>query len=74
MGLLDDGVNVLGGGEPAKASGDGGFDPADHTVDEVKDHVRSNPGEAEAVLESEESGEGRVTLVSWLRSQIDDEG
>lgn len=42
------------------------FDPADHTVDDVKAWVEANPDYAADVLEAEEGGKNRVTLVDWL--------
>jgi hypothetical protein len=42
------------------------FDPADHTVDEVKAWVEANPDYVTEVLEAEEGGKNRVTLVDWL--------
>lgn len=43
-----------------------GFDPGEHTVDEVKDYVDANPDEAQDVLDAELDGKNRVTLVEWL--------
>ena len=45
------------------------FDPADLTVEEVKDEVRDNPEIADEVLEAEEAGEGRTTLTGWLNNR-----
>lgn len=42
------------------------FDPADHTIDEVKAHVNENPDQTQAVLDAELDGKNRVTLVEWL--------
>jgi hypothetical protein len=42
------------------------FDPADHTIDDVKAWVEANPDYAPDVLEAEEGGKNRVTLVDWL--------
>jgi hypothetical protein len=46
--------------------GDEGFDPADHTVDDVKAYVGEHPGERQAILDAETAGKNRVTLVDWL--------
>lgn len=42
------------------------FDPSEHTIDEVKDYVDAHPDEVDAVLNAEQAGKGRVTLVEWL--------
>jgi hypothetical protein len=42
------------------------FDPADHTIDEVKAFVTDWPDSRDDVLEAEEGGKNRVTLVDWL--------
>jgi hypothetical protein len=42
------------------------YDPADHTVDEVKAYVTENPEQADAILELELNGKGRSGLLSWL--------
>lgn len=42
------------------------FDPAEHTVDEVKAFVTEYPTMASAILEAEQAGKARVTLVEWL--------
>jgi hypothetical protein len=42
------------------------YDPADHTVDDVKAHVEANPDQADAILELELNGKGRSGLLSWL--------
>lgn len=58
--------------EPRDRSLDGlfdqtGFDPADHTVDEVNTHLalhaQSSPGEVARVLALEEAGQNRKTIV-----------
>lgn len=43
------------------------FDPKDHTVDEVKDHVAEYPDTWQAVYDREAEGKGRVTLLAWLQ-------
>jgi hypothetical protein len=43
-----------------------GFNPADHTVEEVHEHIDANedsPGEVERVLELERAGKNRKSLV-----------
>ena len=44
-----------------------GFDPAEHTVDEINEHLAmhadSSPGEVERVLELEKAGKDRKTVV-----------
>lgn len=40
------------------------FDPADHTVDEVKDYLKEHPEQTDAVLELEEEGKARTSLLS----------
>ena len=45
------------------------YDPADHTVDNVKLHVEKHPDELEAVLQAETAGKNRSTLVDWLEAQ-----
>lgn len=47
------------------------FDPADHTVGEVKTYVNENPDKADAVRLSESGGRQRVTLIEWLNEKID---
>jgi hypothetical protein len=40
------------------------FDPGEHTVDEVNEHLAiSMPGEVSRVLEAERAGQARVTLL-----------
>lgn len=52
--------------EEAKAAKEEPFDPADHTVEEVKEHVEEHPEQAEEILEAELEGEDRSTLVPTL--------
>lgn len=47
------------------------YDPGEHTVNEVKAYVEDNPDEAQAVLDAEQAGENRVTLVAWLEGQAE---
>lgn len=67
--------------EQGQPSGDGeqgayaeaGFDPAAHTVAEVEQYVADHPDEAEQILDLEEEGKNRTTLVSYLESVLDHE-
>lgn len=56
--------------EPEQQDLGAGFDPAAHTVQEVEDFVLENPDQAESILALEEEGKGRVTLITWLESQV----
>jgi len=42
------------------------YDPADHTVEDVKAYVTENPEQADAILELELNGKGRSGLLSFL--------
>jgi hypothetical protein len=44
------------------------FDPAEHTIDEVKDYVTAYPQDADAILEAELDGKDRSGLTSWLEN------
>ena len=44
------------------------YDPSAHTVEDVKLHVTENPQERDAILEAEEAGKNRSTLIDWLVS------
>jgi hypothetical protein len=52
-------------------STDDGFDPKDHTVDEVKAYVKDHPDQASRLLSLEESdvGKNRQGLAHWLEEQ-----
>lgn len=50
------------------------YDPADYTVDQVKDFVTEHPDLADDVLASEEDGKNRTTLVDWLAEFIETSG
>jgi hypothetical protein len=65
--LLDDGTSVLG--SVAGAGGDA-FDPSEHNIDEVKEHVGDSRHRAKTVLNAEREGDARVTLIAWLEEQI----
>jgi hypothetical protein len=53
-------ASTLGTTEPA------GYDPGEHTVDEVKAYVEAHPDERQAVLDAETAGKARSTLLAWL--------
>lgn len=55
----------LGSTYPA-ASDTTAFDPADHTVDEVKKFVGENPDEVQNVYDAELAGKARSSLLDWL--------
>jgi hypothetical protein len=44
------------------------FDPADHTVDEVKAFVTANPETAGVIAEVELFGKARSGLLAWLEA------
>lgn len=54
------------GAEPeepaAPGSGDGGFNPADHTVAEVTAYLEAHPDEADAIIALEREGKNRTTI------------
>jgi hypothetical protein len=60
----------------AEGSAQTGFDPAEHTVDEVNDHLAqhaaSSPGEVVRVLELERAGKNRTTVIDPLAPVGDD--
>ena len=47
------------------------FDPGDYTIQQVEDYVNANPDQAIDILDAEEAGKNRVTLVTWLEGVID---
>ena len=47
-----------------------GYDPGDHTVDEVKIYADENPEEAQSLLDAERAGKDRTTLVSYLEALV----
>jgi hypothetical protein len=47
-----------------------GYDPAAHSVDDVKQFVTEHPDEAQAIYDAEEAGKNRATLMSWLEEQM----
>lgn len=68
--ILDDGINVMGGGTVVPGTGtDFGappFVPGDWTVAQVEEYVGLNPGAAQDVYDAEVLGSNRSTLLSWL--------
>jgi hypothetical protein len=64
-----------GGDEPEPEASDvgAGFDPAAHTVAEVEDFVNEHPDQAEAILDLEEEGKARSTLIAFLEDRVGDE-
>lgn len=42
------------------------FDPAEHTIPEVLEHIEEHPEDADAVLKAEEAGKDRTTLEEKL--------
>lgn len=45
------------------------FDPNDHTIDEVHQHLEENPHDLAAVLSAEQAGKNRTTLVADLEAR-----
>lgn len=57
-------ADLAAGAEAAEAGGSGGvFDPADHTVDQVNDHLAEHPDEVGRVLRAEAEGKHRSGIV-----------
>lgn len=52
--------------EPSEA----GFDPGEHTVYDVLVHVDAYPEQAADILEAEQAGKNRVTLVTALEERL----
>lgn len=42
------------------------YDPADHTIEDVKSEVEKDPDLRDDMLAAEKAGKNRVTLVTWL--------
>lgn len=61
---------VQGEGTFEHRSAEGGYDPGDHTVDDVKEYVEANPEQAEAIFDAEVDGKDRTTLTDWLSNLI----
>jgi hypothetical protein len=53
-------------GDTQAWTADAAFDPAAHTVTEVIGYVEDNPDQREAILELEQEGKQRVTLINHL--------
>lgn len=51
---------------------EGPFDPGDHTVAEVEAYVDEHPEEADRILDLEEEGKNRTTLVTFLEGVLGD--
>jgi len=67
MGLLSappEGGGEEGGEEPPDVAV--GYDPAAHTVDEVKEFVTEHPDELQDIYDAEVAGKNRATLITWL--------
>jgi hypothetical protein len=47
------------------------FDPNDFSVKKVKAYVNEHPEETQVVLNKEENGKNRSTLVRWLYDQLE---
>lgn len=46
------------------------FDPADYTVAEVEEYATENPDQIEDLIEAEEAGKNRSTLIAWLEARL----
>lgn len=55
-----------GGGEESSPDVEVGYDPAAHTVEEVKQFVTDHPDEVQAIYDAEVAGKNRTSLISWL--------
>jgi hypothetical protein len=51
----------------------GEFDPSEHTVAEVEDHLAEYPDDADRVLDAERAGKNRVTLTGETVEDTDGE-
>lgn len=60
---------VVRAAPPSAPESDGGFDPGDHTVDEVKTYVAGHPDELTAATAAEQAGKQRSSLLEWLDTQ-----
>lgn len=58
------------GGEPSESGLGVGFDPAAHTVDEVKAYADEHPDDIEELLEAEAAGKNRSTLIAYLEERV----
>ena len=46
------------------------FDPADHTIQEVLDHLDAHPDETQRVYDAEKNGKSRSTLLAELEDRL----
>ena len=53
-----------------KSTAEAEYDPAEHTVEEVKEYVEEHPDQAEEILEAELEGKERKTLVPALEEAV----
>lgn len=51
------------------AAKDETYDPGDHNVDDVLEHVEKHPDERKAVLKAEKAGQARKTLIEGLEAE-----
>ena len=58
--------------EQPAPSPDEAYNPADHTVSEVRSYVEQNPDLAGAILDAEEArgDDARRTLIDWLHHHV----
>jgi hypothetical protein len=49
--------------------GPGLFDPAEHTIDQVKAYVNDHLDDAQRVYDAELDGKARATLLAWLTGE-----
>lgn len=65
LGAADVGVATTGTGDGPEREGGGGFDPSEHTVEEVQAHLENaNDAERDRVLAAEKQGKKRTTLLA----------
>lgn len=64
---------VEAGGED-EGSNVSDYDPADHTVEEVKAYIGEHPEQADAILELELNGKARSGLLSFIENLTEGEG
>lgn len=57
------GANLPGDTPPEEESTPEGFDPSEHTVDEVNAYLEDHPDEADDVLAAERAGKARVGVL-----------
>ena len=59
-----------GGEEPPPEEGEEIYDPADYTVQEVIDFAEENPELAQDLIDAEEAGKNRSTLIAHLETLL----